>query len=139
MTANEIIKGLECCSSITVLCRKCPFENDPTNCRKNMMYAALALLKEQVAELEKARAKTCEGEVAAAAVFDTVNRPAHYVGNGVECIEVMIQTQGKEAVKAFCICNAFKYLFRHEKKNGLEDIKKAAWYLNKYIELEGQK
>lgn len=41
-----------------------------------------------------------------------------------------------EAVKNFCICNAFKYLWRHGKKNGVEDVKKAAWYLNKFIELE---
>ena len=35
----------------------------------------------------------------------------------------------------YCKGNAFKYLWRADKKNHLEDIKKAAWYLNKYIEL----
>lgn len=44
-------------------------------------------------------------------------------------------TGGGEAVKAFCICNAMKYLYRHKKKNGVEDIRKAVWYLNKYLEL----
>jgi hypothetical protein len=48
----------------------------------------------------------------------------------------MLETQGKEKVKAFCICNAFKYLYRHGRKNGREDIEKAVWYLNKYLELE---
>lgn len=48
----------------------------------------------------------------------------------------MIAAYGKEAVMCFCKCNAFKYLFRFEKKNGIEDIKKAQWYQDKYIELK---
>ena len=67
---------------------------------------------------------------------DNVNHPSHYETGKFECIDVMLETQGKEAVKDFCVCNAFKYLYRHENKNGLEDIKKAVWYLNKFIELE---
>lgn len=70
------------------------------------------------------------------AVSDNVNHPAHYETGKFECIDVMIETQGVETVKAFCVCNAFKYIYRHGNKNGLEDIKKAVWYLNKYIELE---
>ena len=67
---------------------------------------------------------------------DNVEHPQHYTSGGVECIDAMQITQGKEAVKSFCICNAFKYLWRHENKNGTEDIKKAIWYLKKYVELE---
>lgn len=67
---------------------------------------------------------------------DNVQHPAHYTGGSIECIDAMAETQGVEAVKNFCICNAFKYLWRHDKKNGVEDVKKAAWYLNKFIELE---
>lgn len=66
---------------------------------------------------------------------DSVNSPQHYCTGKFECIDVMLETQGLEAVKNFCICNAFKYLYRHNGKNGLEDVKKANWYLNKYIEL----
>ena len=66
---------------------------------------------------------------------DSVNHPSHYETGKFESIEVMEETQGAEAVKNFCICNAFKYLYRHVNKNGLEDIKKARWYLDKYIEL----
>lgn len=65
-----------------------------------------------------------------------VHHPSHYETGKFECIDVMLETQGKEAVKDFCVCNAFKYLYRHGNKNGLEDIKKAVWYLNKFIELE---
>ena len=71
---------------------------------------------------------------------DMVNHPSHYETGKFECIEVMLETQGIEAVQSFCICNAFKYLYRNRNKNGLEDIKKAIWYLNKYVELvEGTK
>lgn len=69
---------------------------------------------------------------------DNVNHPDHYETGKFECIDVMIETQGVEAVKNFCLCNAFKYIWRTNRKNGLEDVKKAHWYLNKYLELEEQ-
>lgn len=68
--------------------------------------------------------------------FDNVNKPKHYTDGKYECIDVMLETQGKESTMSFCLCNAFKYLYRHNKKNGSEDIHKAQWYINKYIELE---
>lgn len=64
---------------------------------------------------------------------DPVNRPAHYTSGGVECIDAMQAAFGDEAVKDFCLCNAFKYLWRHRQKNGVEDLKKARWYLNRLI------
>lgn len=68
--------------------------------------------------------------------YDPVNRPAHYAEGGIECIDAMLETQGSEAVCNFCICNAFKYLWRHSRKNGVEDVKKAIWYLRKYLEIK---
>lgn len=67
---------------------------------------------------------------------DNVNHPAHYQGKN-ECIDVMMAMFGKEAVKYFCMCNAYKYRFRADKKNGAEDIEKAEWYESKLIELRG--
>jgi hypothetical protein len=64
---------------------------------------------------------------------DPVNRPAHYTSGGIECIDAMQTAFGAEAVKDFCLCNAFKYLWRHRSKNGVEDLKKARWYLNRLI------
>lgn len=64
---------------------------------------------------------------------DPVNRPAHYTSGGIECIDAMQAAFGVEAVKDFCLCNAFKYLWRHRQKNGVEDLKKARWYLNRLI------
>ena len=66
---------------------------------------------------------------------DPVNHPSHYETGGMECIDAMVETQGVVAVMDFCICNAFKYLWRHGRKNGIEDVQKAIWYLNKYIKL----
>ena len=64
---------------------------------------------------------------------DPVNRPAHYTSGGIERIDAMRAAFGDEAVKGFCLCNAFKYLWRHRQKNGVEDLKKARWYLNRLI------
>ena len=66
---------------------------------------------------------------------DMVNHPTHYETGKFECIDVMEEIFGKEYLKGFCICNSFKYLYRHKRKNGIEDINKAQWYLNKYKEL----
>lgn len=71
---------------------------------------------------------------------DKVNHPPHYeTGAPFECIDVMIETQGVDAIMIYCVCNAFKYLYRHRRKNGGEDIAKAQWYLNKYLELEAMR
>lgn len=64
------------------------------------------------------------------AEIEYVNHPKHYSDGKYECIEVMKDVFGKEAVKTFCILNAFKYTWRAGKKNGAEDIKKATWYLD---------
>ena len=70
---------------------------------------------------------------------NAVNNPVHYQSMvkdlKIECIDAMIETQGEEAVIDFCVCNAFKYLWRHREKNGDEDVRKANWYLNKAVEL----
>lgn len=67
---------------------------------------------------------------------DPVSNPSHYTSGGIECIDAMIAAYGKETVSHFCICNAFKYLWRHlQKGNAKQDCKKAQWYINKYLEL----
>lgn len=68
-------------------------------------------------------------------IYDSVNNPEHYTSGKVECIDAMIEVFGIEAVKSFCLCNAFKYHWRHDMKNGQEDIEKATWYMDKYREL----
>lgn len=66
---------------------------------------------------------------------EEINHPQRYAGGKYECIDVMTDVFGVDAVRNFCKLNAFKYLWREKQKNGVEDIKKAVWYLNKLIEL----
>ena len=69
---------------------------------------------------------------------DSVNHPSHYETGKFECIEVMEEALGRDVVKGFCIGNAFKYLYRAKRKNGLEDLKKARWYLDRVISMEDE-
>lgn len=69
---------------------------------------------------------------------DPVNHPSHYTKGDVECIDALaaatIDLTGMEAV---CTANAIKYLWRWKHKNGVEDLKKAKFYIDKLIiELE---
>lgn len=65
---------------------------------------------------------------------DKVNHPHHYEGStSLECIDCMKLAFGDEAMWYFCLCNAFKYLWRYKNKNGKEDVSKARWYLD-YVE-----
>lgn len=66
---------------------------------------------------------------------DVVNQPPHYTQGNIQCIDAMESAFGKEAVATWCKLNAFKYIWREQHKNGLQDIDKAIWYLNKYKEL----
>lgn len=69
-------------------------------------------------------------------VNNPVTHPSHYTQGNIQCIDAMISAFGKDAVATWCKLNAFKYTWREEHKNGLEDIEKATWYLNKFKELK---
>ena len=74
--------------------------------------------------------------VARAEPNEMVNHPKHYNTEGLECIDVMIKLFGKDAVLNFCMLNSFKYQRRcNSKGNCKQDLSKARWYLNKYLEL----
>ena len=67
-----------------------------------------------------------------------VNHPEHYQKDGKECIDVMVEDFGKDAVVAFCKLNAFKYRWRAGLKDGNTaetDEQKALWYDKKAEEL----
>ena len=65
-----------------------------------------------------------------------VEHPDHYnIPGRKECIDEMLELFGVEKVKAFCELNSYKYRYRHEMKNGEEDLKKAEWYDKKLEEL----
>lgn len=68
------------------------------------------------------------------ATNDVVNHPSHYTQGGIECIDaITAATVGKTGIEAVCVANVVKYLWRYEEKNGLEDVKKARWYLERLI------
>lgn len=64
---------------------------------------------------------------------DPVNHPTHYTNHpsGIECIQITEHM-------SFTLGNAIKYIWRADLKNGVEDLKKAAWYIQREIEKRGK-
>ena len=69
---------------------------------------------------------------------DMVEHPRHYTQGGIECIDALkAATVGKRGIEAVCVANVIKYLWRYEEKNGIEDVRKAKWYIERLLgELE---
>ena len=67
--------------------------------------------------------------------LDMVNHPKHYKAkNGMEVIDVIEAfTANLEGYEATHTGNVIKYICRWKEKNGLEDLRKAQWYLNRLI------
>ena len=124
MTTKEMIEKLKSyCNGRD--CSDCPLFDTELNCGHHLTFEVIS--SDDV--------KECYNLVFGKEKHDNVEHPSHYETGKYECIEVMIEVMGVDAVKDFCVCNAFKYLYRHKRKNGLEDLQKAKWYINKYIEL----
>ncbi|WP_339065371.1 DUF3310 domain-containing protein [Fusobacterium polymorphum] len=66
--------------------------------------------------------------------IDNINNANHYQICGFNSIEIIKRVLGLKGFVAFCLGNILKYLIRAEKKNGKEDYKKAAKYLEWVIE-----
>jgi hypothetical protein len=64
---------------------------------------------------------------------DPVDRPSHYADGGIECIDVIRQNLTREQFLGYLAGNNQKYIFRWQKKGGLEDLRKANWYLARLI------
>lgn len=71
-------------------------------------------------------------------VPDMVNHPKHYNQGGIECIDALkAATVGKRGIEAVCVANIIKYCWRYEEKNGIEDVRKAKFYIERLLmELE---
>lgn len=68
---------------------------------------------------------------------NNVDHPAHYTVGKVECIDALESaTAGLSGIDAVCVANVIKYLWRFKHKNGVEDLEKARWYLNKLISVQ---
>lgn len=76
---------------------------------------------------------------------DNVNNPSHYQGRyGMESIDALRNFMTPEQLKGFYLGNALKYQLRFQKKNGLEDLKKARknldWLIEEFeVERKGKK
>lgn len=64
-------------------------------------------------------------------MFDTVQRPAHYNQSDIECIDAIKASMTLAEFQSYLKGNVLKYLWRYRHKNGLEDVKKAQWYINR--------
>ena len=65
---------------------------------------------------------------------DNVNRPAHYTQGEVECIDAIASaTVNLTGEQAYCTAAAIKYLWRWKSKGGVEDLRKARWYIERII------
>ncbi|WP_260445301.1 DUF3310 domain-containing protein [Listeria booriae] len=69
---------------------------------------------------------------------DTVNNPSHYKTGGIETLDY-IKAKVND-YPSYTVGNIIKYITRYEHKNGIEDLKKAQFYLNDLIKwMEGEK
>jgi len=65
---------------------------------------------------------------------DMVNHPPHYTQGGIECIDaIRAAITGKPPYEAWLVGQIIKYIWRYDKKNGLEDLEKAKFYLDRLI------
>lgn len=108
----------------------------PRRTKKEPELPPLSFTERLAAEAQAIKAVLTGGAEAPAPEHDVINHPKHYTREGaMESIDEMVLVFGKEAVKHFCVCNAWKYRYRAALKNGEEDIKKSDWYIAKYKEL----
>jgi len=70
---------------------------------------------------------------------DNVNKPAHYGQGSIECIEYIKDVLTDEELIGYYRGNVAKYLHRWRYKNGVEDLKKARWYLEALIQQQERK
>ena len=65
--------------------------------------------------------------------FDNVNHPAHYNAGKIEVIAIQEDQLTSEEYRGYIKGQVIKYITRERYKNGLEDLKKARWYLDRLI------
>ena len=109
---------------------------DDIDCKDGHTYTVVRAFEiDSQPTIEVPQLVPCSEELPKETDQDAVN-PNHYKNQcSLECIDAMIMAFGSDTVYYFCICNAWKYMWRYQNKNGVEDIKKARWYVDKASEL----
>jgi hypothetical protein len=70
---------------------------------------------------------------------DNINHPAHYTQGTVECIDAIESSMTPEEFRGYLKGCLMKYIWRYQHKGGMEDLKKARWYLDRLIKFWGGK
>lgn len=70
--------------------------------------------------------------------MNNVDHPSHYNHGGKETIEILKDFLTEDEFKGFLKGNVLKYMHRYKFKNGMEDLNKASWYLDKLKETESE-
>lgn len=69
-----------------------------------------------------------------------VSHPDHYKSGKYEVIDIIDEfTKDLTGTEAVCTANAIKYILRWKKKNGIQDVKKAIWYLQHLVDKEEER
>jgi len=94
-------------------------------------------IRKRFREVRKIMEKKTEGKqpkyLSGSKKEDMVNHPPHYNKNGIETIDA-IKAMTDTGYEYYLQGNIMKYLWRYRYKNGVEDLKKAQWYLNELID-----
>lgn len=68
---------------------------------------------------------------------DVVNSPKHYTSGSIETIDYIEDNLSAEGFEGYMVGNVLKYISRYRHKNGVEDLRKARWYLDRLVESKG--
>lgn len=100
----------------------------------------MANLARRLSELEDEQERMDADDMQAVLDYATstttdATSPEHYKQGGVEVIDIIRQaTDGADGFEGLCLGNVIKYVMRYRHKNGVEDLRKAAVYLEWLIE-----
>lgn len=129
-----------CPDCIPAKCETCdgiPEEYTGTQDESNIAEVA-EKVREEVSKvardsIEKIKLSQAVDEMMELVPDDSINHPAHYVAGGIEVTDYIQAKLTYEQFEGFCIGVIIQYVSRYRMKGGIEDLKKAQWYLDRII------
>ena len=100
--------------------------------KENPETAEATLIRQTVEDAIVVNASSLTGIIKTPAE-DKVNHPAHYTQGAVECIDALEASMTPEEFRGYLKGCQMKYVWRYRMKGGVEDLKKARWYLDRLI------
>ena len=100
--------------------------------KENPETAEATLIRQTVENAIAVNASALAGVIKTPAE-DKVNHPAHYTQGTVECIDALEASMTYEEFIGHLKGCQMKYVWRYRLKGGVEDLKKARWYLDRLI------